>query len=172
MLMTPSKYTLHVGNGPRKGYPWGQGRVSVSVRVTRGNRRSRRAGGMKPKSFIRKMPVVIKEQPPAVGKIEVLKSWYKLTMLFLLQAFSGVVSTNTSTWSAGTVSTLEHQSAQRRAGAAAFEQLWLHEMLENTTGCLWISREVLPGILPCFLSLDFHQTTRGHLSTSRNPLLK
>lgn len=42
--------------GPRKGYPWGQGRVSVSVGVTRENRRSRRVGGMKPKSFIRKIP--------------------------------------------------------------------------------------------------------------------
>lgn len=53
---TPSIWAM----GLRKGYPWGQGRISVSVRVTRGNSRSRRAGGVKPKSFIRKMPVVVR----------------------------------------------------------------------------------------------------------------
>lgn len=54
----------------------------------------------------------VKEQPPAVGKMEVLKSWYELTMLFLLQAVPEVVSTTTSTQGAGIVSTLEQQSAQ------------------------------------------------------------
>lgn len=49
-------------------------------------------------------------------------------MLFLLQAVPGGVSTNTRTQGAGTVSTLEQQSAQGRVG---FQQLWMDEMLEN-----------------------------------------
>lgn len=50
----------------------------MSVRATRGNRRSRRAGETKPKGFIRKMPVVVrwggKGAASCRGKMEVLKS--------------------------------------------------------------------------------------------------
>lgn len=61
MWTIPSKYALDLDKRSQAGVSIGLGEDMCSLKqVTRGNRRSRRAWWTNSKSFIRKMPVVVK----------------------------------------------------------------------------------------------------------------
>lgn len=56
---------------------------------------------------------------------------------------------------------------RERAEATALEKLWLDEMLEQSLqACSGLVERCLKGLSTCFLPFDFHQTSKGHISTS------